>query len=583
MAKPLSPFEAELKRLLLLGTDVATGGNVYVPLDALTATSAHVVGASGYGKSYFLRSLILQLIRFRAGFCVIDPHRELCDFTLGALRCSALRRAKIVLLDPGAKEFSVGFNPLCCGVNDPGEASSLVLEAIAKTWHTDFDATPRLERLLRGTVRLLVDNELTLAEAPDVLNVDNGALRRTLCDRLSDPWIRQDWQEFEKWPRSDRIALVESTRNRLQRVLQADRVRLMLGQRQAVLNVQKVMDDGGVIMANVGNTPAPETKRLLGALVLNAIYHAAKQRNPRRRRPFFVIVDEVGQFASSDLANSLDELRKFGAHFVLVGQRLQQIQREDGDVLSAVMTNAKIKVVFGGLERAEAERLARELFTGRIRPDRVKHISVATKFRPVTQWVDIETQSWTESSGDTESEAWGRSTSSSRNGSESALYDVDDEWNLSTYEDEDILSRTLASSTSDVESASHSSSLGRTRSRTIGGSRGTVPMTEHEEFEEETGRQFWSVEEQWEELTSAVHRLGKREALVRIYNGPVHHVCTADVVDRIDERANMRFADTICAASPYARRVADVLEEIDGRRRRLQGFERPQPIRSFKE
>src|SRR5437660_569229 len=107
---------------------------------------------------------------------------------------------------------------------------------------------------------------------------------------------------------------------------------------------------------------APEPQRLIGALLVNGLFHAAKQRDSRRRRDWFLICDEFGEFATTDFANSLDQLRKFGVHLVLAHQRLRQLEREDADVLSAVMTNAKVKIVFGGLERPEAERMARELF-----------------------------------------------------------------------------------------------------------------------------------------------------------------------------------------------------------------------------
>src|ERR1700675_1506178 len=182
----LSRSEAELRRLVCLGTGVGSEGNVYVSLEKLKKTSVHVCGASGYGKSYFLRSLIQQFIRYRQPFAVVDPHQDLYNFAVAAIRRSATPPEKIVLLDPGDERYSIAFNPLCCGITDPGEASSLVLEAVAKAWNVPgFDNTPRLERLLRGTFRLLADNEQTLLEAADVLNVDNRALRRALCERVS--------------------------------------------------------------------------------------------------------------------------------------------------------------------------------------------------------------------------------------------------------------------------------------------------------------------------------------------------------------------------------------------------------------
>jgi hypothetical protein len=97
-------------------------------------------------------------------------------------------------------------------------------------------------------------------------------------------------------------------------------MQLMLAQTGQTLNLRRVMDEGQFLLANLGGVSAPETQRLIGALLVNGIYHAAKLRNSRRRRDWFLICDEFGQYATRDFANSLDELRKVGVHLVLAHQ-----------------------------------------------------------------------------------------------------------------------------------------------------------------------------------------------------------------------------------------------------------------------
>ena len=431
---------------------------------------------------------------------------------------------------------------------------------------------------------------MTLLEAPDVLNVDNADLRRVLCSRVSDEMVRHDWTEFAKWPRSEKIALVESSRNRIRRLVQSDAVRRMIGQRNHALDVRRVIDNGQILLANIGNVAAPETQRLLGALVVNAIFHAAKQRDSKRRRDYFVIIDEAGQFATRDLANSLDELRKAGCHFIIAHQRLAQLDREDRDILSSVLTNAKVRVVFGGLERLEAERMARELFTGEVRGDHVKHVSVATKFRPVFDTFEVETETWSDSDGESESSGVSRSVAEGNQLAESAVYATDDETSLGTYADDDIVSRTLGQTVSGSSTSTESSSRSVQRSHSQGGSRSLVPITRHEEFREETGRTFYGVDEQWEAFTAAVHRLGKREALVRIHNGPVLHVRTADVAVDADDHAIRRFKDTVLSRCPNVQSARVVAQEIEERRRRMAtvvdeaaAADRPFNVNTFKE
>ena len=339
------------------------------------------------------------------------------------------------------------------------------------------------------------------------------------------------------------------------------------------------------LMVNLGGIAAPETQRLIGALLVNGIFHAAKTRDSRRRRDWFLICDEFGEFATRDFANSLDQLRKFGVHMILAHQRLRQLEREDPDVLSAVMTNAKIKVVFGGLERPEAERMSRELFTGQVGGDRVKHQTMQTKFRPVLDTFEVETESHGDSVN--ESEGWGSSqgASSGTSEAEGESYFDDNSWGA---DDEVTRSQSRTRHSSQDHSASESGSRGFSHSH--GHSRSVVPITRHEEFQEETGRQFYTVEEEWERLIGLLHGLAKRQALIKVYNRPVVHVVTPEIEkERHDERSD-RFQVKVMDMCPYVKPAAAVTLEIETRRKELaarteatETAGRPFDVKSFRE
>ena len=274
-------LRAALRKEIHLGANRNTGEELYVPLDDLRETSVHIIGAAGYGKSFYLRHLIDQLLVHRQPFGLIDPHRELYEYAVWRLRRSSVRPEQIVLLDPGDDRYSLGFNPLACGIADPGEAASMVLEAFLKAWGArSFDATPRLEGVLRGMFRLLIESGLTLLEGYDFLNVDNAAFRKALRERVSDRLVQQDWTEFEKLGKSDKLALVESSRNRLRRVLHAAPLQMMLAQTQSTLNLREVLDQGKFLLANLGGIAAPEDP--------TSHWRAPRQRDfPRREAARF--------------------------------------------------------------------------------------------------------------------------------------------------------------------------------------------------------------------------------------------------------------------------------------------------------
>ena len=305
----------------------------------------------------------------------------------------------------------------------------------------------------------------------------------------------------------------------------------------------------------------------------------------RKRRDWFLICDEFGEFATRDFANSLDQLRKFGVHMVLAHQRLRQLEREDPDVASAVMTNAKIKVVFGGLERSEAERMARELFTGQVRGDRVKHITTQTKFRPIEDTFEVKTDSYSES--ESESEGWGHSSGSGSgfSDSEGTSYLDDGSWDI-----RDEVTRSQSRSESSSESSSESDGGSTGSSSSHGHSTSRVPITRHEEFREESSRQFYSLEEEWERRTGILHGLPKRQALIKVYSRPVVHVVTPEIErERHDQRSD-QFQVQVMERCPYVNSVETVTTQIEDRKKEIRALaekteagDRPFKVKSFRE
>jgi type IV secretion system coupling TraD/TrwB family protein len=584
-------FEAYLKNEIAIGNDVITGGMFYVPINTLSQTHIHCVGPSGSGKTRWLMSLILQLVQRGLPFGILSPHRDLYDFAVAALRRSSRRPQDVIPFDAGDERFSVAFNPLQTGLADPADQASMVMESCLKAWgHASFDSTPRLERVLRSMFLALATNRLTLLEAYEFLNVDNHDFRSALLANVDDDLVRADWLEFDKLSRPDRLAIVESSRNRLQRFYQHPRVQRMIGQTENPLDLYEVMERGQILLANLGSLPSPESQRLLGSLLLGAIYHGAKRRDPKKRKTWFLVVDEAAQFVTPDLVNSLDEARKFGLAITIAHQRLRQLEREDSDLASALLTNAKVRIVFGGLERLEAERMAYELFAGEVRGDRVKHVSFATKFRPIQSTFEVETESWSDSEGETDVSTESDSSSDGESDSESASYAVNDDNRYGGRRDNDMVGRTSSSSVSHSSSRSSSASRGSSRSSTSGGSRSVVPVTVHEEFREETSRQFWSVSEEWEQRIGLVQSLPRREILFKLFDGPVHHLKTPDVDLDANTRATDQFKDRALTRNPHVKAAADVTRELAERKARIRELAessteamRPFDVKSFRE
>jgi hypothetical protein len=90
-------------------------------------------------------------------------------------------------------------------------------------------------------------------------------------------------------------------------------------------------------------------------------------------------LDEFQTFVTLDVSNMLDQVRKYKVFAVLAHQRFGQL---DEDLTDAVLTNCRIKAVFGGLPVEMARMMAQELFIGDLDPMRIKVAIYQTKFWP---------------------------------------------------------------------------------------------------------------------------------------------------------------------------------------------------------
>ncbi len=510
-------LDALIRRKLFLGNGRHTALPYYLSPDEFRSTHTHLVGATGFGKSFYLEHLLRSYVKLGVPASLIDPHgdqaAQYVEFLARTYRAG--RRTRVIRFRPGWDDNGVGFNPFHCGLSDPAEIASLVLEAFMKVWGAhSFNETPRLERVLRIMFHTFATNRLPLTESYQFLTVANRPLRAELLANVADESIRASWEEIERMPQSEKLMGFESSWNRLQRFLSIPAVAKLFAVNGRTLDVSEALRNGDVLVADLSRLHSTEAKSLVGAMLMNAIYHAALRRPRKDRHPCVLAIDEFPQFITADIARSLDQVRKFGLHLILAHQHLTQVPPE---LRSSLLTNAKVRVVFGGLERMDAEILARELFTGDVSGESVKWITTQTKFEPILETRDIETISESETEGDSESES--RSSSFSSESSESHGEMSGDE----------TVTKTLSTASSMGDA--HGRSKGNTRShaRTEGRSQSTVYVTEHRKFMEETGRQFRTLEEEWEKLVARIMRLDRREALVKVFNRLTIDIRTPEV------------------------------------------------------
>jgi hypothetical protein len=474
---------------IFVGT-LPDGNKIYLAPDQL-GTHVHVIGVTGTGKSYFIESLVEQLIYQGYGVCVTDPHGDLYHRVLSFcayldLQQPELRLAeRVIPFDVAERRQILGFNPMkrrSDGMEVASQAKAM-MEAIRKCWgQASFDATPRLGRWLYNICAALIEADLTFVQAYHLVEPSDNPLRRAILEAVTRPTVKSEWEALLHMRLTEREERLESSLNRIKPFIEQPAIRRVIGQHTHTLDVDAVIEQSKVWLVNLSrqNEISEDDQNLIGTFIVNALLISTFAKPKAKRKPFFLICDEFERFVTPDMAEILDGGRKFDVHLVLAHQHLQQLKQGDLKVYNSTLTNARTKVVFGGLSEEDLDVMAKELFTGELDPDLVKQEIYQTKFRPVESRRVVTTHSdsygSSDSSSDTTNNTWGHGD----------VYSHTD----SLWAGDELRSHTRTW----AHGSGHAS--GSQSSQTSATSESEVPFVEHHEFTELSSREFRSLDEQ---------------------------------------------------------------------------------------
>ena len=343
---------------LLLGTNLHQGVLREVKLTPEErARHVYVIGASGMGKSTLLLSLILQDLEAGRGCAVLDPHGDLIDEV--AARVPEHRIEDVILFDPSDASRPVSFNVL--EARDEIERTLLesdlaaVFRRMATSWGDQMTAV------------------LANAVGAILASLEGGSLvdlRRFLSDRgfrgqflasVTDREVVYFWEkEFPLLSGKPEASVL----TRLNALLRGSLLRNVLSHRKGTLDLAKVMNEKGVLLARLpSGLMGEENSYLLGSLLVAKIHQVALARqaiSSSARTPFALFIDEFHRFVTPTMTSVLEGARKYGLGLVLAHQTLRQVGSDD--VVSSTLANAHTRVCFR-LGHEDARKLS-EGFSG---------------------------------------------------------------------------------------------------------------------------------------------------------------------------------------------------------------------------
>ncbi|MBW2086624.1 MAG: type IV secretion system DNA-binding domain-containing protein [Deltaproteobacteria bacterium] len=358
---------------LNLGT---TQDGYSVEIDPKTrATHMHIIGSTGEGKSKFMEHMIRWDILHNNGLTLIDPHGHLTQDIIRWAETNNLmsesRPKKILVFDPHEADWTFGFNPLKIGSAEIAYHVDAMVQACAQVWGgEDTDKTPLLKRCLRAVFHVLAEKNLSLLEALYLISPTDKIVRQYLTQDIADAVIKEQWDTFNSMGLRDFYNEFGSTLNRLMEFLASPIVRSIIGQLINTIDFRQIMDQDYVLLVNLatGDKLSEDNASLLGTLIVNDLFMRAKGRSKETAiaHPHYLYVDECALFINQDIGRVLDEGRKFGLHLILAHQHLAQLKTAGEAVYHAIMTDAKTKVIFGGLNVDDAEVMAKQVFLSEI-------------------------------------------------------------------------------------------------------------------------------------------------------------------------------------------------------------------------
>ena len=145
------------------------------------------------------------------------------------------------------------------------------------------------------------------------------------------------WLQFNTLKPTEQFNQIESVLNRVSKFTTAKESRYIFCQQESTVDFRQAMDNREIVLCKLPKAQGftKEELHLMGIIILDKIVQAGFSRGAlpvEQRIPFRCYIDEFARYATQDIADGLDELRKYKVSFVLAHQRLNQLMRESPDL-----------------------------------------------------------------------------------------------------------------------------------------------------------------------------------------------------------------------------------------------------------
>jgi energy-coupling factor transporter ATP-binding protein EcfA2 len=279
----------------------------------------YILGPNGTGKSTLLHWMALQSLEAGQSTIVFDPHSKLV-YDIAAT-VPAEHEDDVILIDFSDARRKIGINIFDMvdeGGEDLDRLAAEIMTLLQKVVGANWDVAVRMQRLFRNVLSTLlgVMDQPTMVEFYKMFS--QPLFSEDLSKQVTDPILSLFWESWNEQDEKARRDAFQTPLTRLETFLTNRTVRRIVGQGETTLALRKAMDQGKMVLIDVGVSKMGEANaEFIGTVMMSLLRMSAMGRlrlppSEMDQLPrTIVIIDEAHRFMVGDEARQmLSEMRK---------------------------------------------------------------------------------------------------------------------------------------------------------------------------------------------------------------------------------------------------------------------------------